>query len=90
MTTSTFVSTSIPYVNAPPHVGFALELVIADVVARWRRLQGEDAVSEDGDVDYGAFESGCADLAPFEVSSNQDPGFGDLEKHFPKFLSPVL
>ena len=40
--TSTFVSTSIPYVNAAPHVGFALELVIADTIARWHRLQGED------------------------------------------------
>ena len=35
-----FVSTSIPYVNAEPHIGFALELVIADVIARHARLRG--------------------------------------------------
>jgi methionyl-tRNA synthetase len=35
-----FVSTAIPYVNAAPHIGFALELVIADVVARHARLRG--------------------------------------------------
>ena len=40
--TTTFVSTSIPYVNAPPHVGFALELVQADVIARSRRQRGDD------------------------------------------------
>ena len=36
---TTFVSTSIPYVNARPHVGFALELVQADVIARMGRLR---------------------------------------------------
>lgn len=35
-----FVSTSIPYVNGPPHVGFAWELVIADVLARYHRASG--------------------------------------------------
>jgi methionyl-tRNA synthetase len=31
------VSTAIPYVNASPHIGFALELVLADVIARHAR-----------------------------------------------------
>jgi methionyl-tRNA synthetase len=35
-----FVSTAIPYVNAAPHIGFALELVIADVIARHSRQRG--------------------------------------------------
>ena len=37
-----FVSTSIPYVNAHPHVGFALELVQADVIARLARARGRE------------------------------------------------
>jgi methionyl-tRNA synthetase len=37
-----FVSTAIPYVNAKPHVGFALELIQADVIARYMRLMGFD------------------------------------------------
>src|SRR4029079_19783867 len=40
MTQRTYVTTTIPYVNAPPHIGFALELVQADVIARYRRLIG--------------------------------------------------
>ncbi|GAA3340053.1 methionine--tRNA ligase [Amorphoplanes nipponensis] len=36
-----YVTTAIPYVNAPPHLGHALELVQADVLARHRRLRGE-------------------------------------------------
>jgi methionyl-tRNA synthetase len=35
-----FLSTAIPYVNARPHVGFAYELVLADIVARHRRRRG--------------------------------------------------
>ena len=34
MTTKTYITTAIPYVNARPHVGFALELVQADIIAR--------------------------------------------------------
>ncbi len=37
-----YITTSIPYVNAPPHVGFALEIVQADIVARYHRLKGEN------------------------------------------------
>ncbi|HTE54439.1 MAG TPA: methionine--tRNA ligase [Kofleriaceae bacterium] len=40
MTTSTFISTAIPYVNARPHLGFAYELVLADIIARHRRRRG--------------------------------------------------
>ncbi|GAA0553467.1 methionine--tRNA ligase [Actinomadura livida] len=37
---STYITTTIPYVNARPHLGFALELVQADVLARHRRRTG--------------------------------------------------
>ena len=36
-TGTSYVTTSIPYVNASPHLGFALELCIADALARHRR-----------------------------------------------------
>ncbi|MET9111646.1 methionine--tRNA ligase [Streptomyces zhihengii] len=38
----TYITTTIPYVNARPHLGFALELVQADVLARHRRRRGDD------------------------------------------------
>src|SRR3990170_2979894 len=37
-----YVTTAIPYVNAAPHIGFALEIVQADVIARYHRLIGDD------------------------------------------------
>jgi methionyl-tRNA synthetase len=42
MSQTAFVSTAIPYVNARPHVGFALEIVQADAIARYLRLMGYD------------------------------------------------
>ena len=37
-----YITTAIAYVNGDPHLGHALELVQADVLARHRRLRGED------------------------------------------------
>lgn len=37
-----YITTAIPYVNAKPHVGHALEFVQADVIARYHRLLGKD------------------------------------------------
>ncbi|MBO0774631.1 MAG: class I tRNA ligase family protein, partial [Actinobacteria bacterium] len=36
-----YLTTAIPYVNAEPHLGHALELVHADVLARHRRRRGQ-------------------------------------------------
>lgn len=36
------ITTAIPYVNAKGHVGFAMELIQADVIARFERLRGRD------------------------------------------------
>ena len=37
-----YITTAIAYVNAAPHVGFAYEVILADVLARWNRLKGND------------------------------------------------
>ena len=39
-----YITTAIPYVNAHPHIGHALEFVQADVVARYHRLKGEEVL----------------------------------------------
>jgi methionyl-tRNA synthetase len=49
---SVFVSTAIPYVNAAPHLGFALEVVLADVLARHARARGRDVVLVSGTDDH--------------------------------------
>jgi len=42
MTNKYYLTTAIPYVNAAPHIGFALELVQADAIARYQRLLGRE------------------------------------------------
>jgi len=37
-----YITTAIDYVNARPHIGHAMEKVIADALARWNRLLGKD------------------------------------------------
>jgi methionyl-tRNA synthetase len=46
-----YLSTTIPYVNARPHLGFALELVQADVLARHHRLTGDQVRLQTGTDD---------------------------------------
>lgn len=42
MSGSFFITTAIDYTNAAPHVGHAYEKVLADVIARFRRLRGDE------------------------------------------------
>ncbi len=48
-----YVTTTLPYVNAAPHIGFALEIVAADVVARYQRLLGKKVIFNTGTDEHG-------------------------------------
>ncbi len=37
-----YITTSIPYVNGTPHIGFSLEVIQCDALARFHRLIGDD------------------------------------------------
>jgi methionyl-tRNA synthetase len=37
-----YITTAIDYVNARPHIGHAFEKVLADAIARWHRVNGEE------------------------------------------------
>lgn len=39
-----YLTTAIPYVNAKPHVGHALEFVQADVIKRFHKILGDEAL----------------------------------------------
>jgi methionyl-tRNA synthetase len=48
-----YVTTSIPYVNGEPHIGFGMELVQADVLARAARLQKKPVLFTTGSDEHG-------------------------------------
>ena len=48
-----YITTTLPYVNAEPHIGFALEIVQADTIARYHKLLGEEVVFNFGTDEHG-------------------------------------
>lgn len=48
-----YISTSIAYVNGSPHVGFAMESIEADVLARWARKNGRETFFCTGTDEHG-------------------------------------
>ena len=48
-----YITTTLPYVNASPHIGFALEIVQADAVARHQRLLGKEVFFNFGTDEHG-------------------------------------
>tara|TARA_Y100000310_G_scaffold38150_3_gene35749 strand:- start:284 stop:1744 length:1461 start_codon:yes stop_codon:yes gene_type:complete len=49
-----YITTSVVYTNALPHLGFALEVIQADVLARYHRLLGKDVFFSTGTDEHGA------------------------------------
>ncbi len=48
-----YITTTLPYVNADPHIGFALEIVQADVISRYKRMLGWDVFFNTGTDEHG-------------------------------------
>jgi methionyl-tRNA synthetase len=53
MTKNFYLTTTLPYVNAEPHIGFALEIVQADTIARYHSLLGESVFFNFGTDEHG-------------------------------------
>jgi methionyl-tRNA synthetase len=48
-----YVTTAIDYVNAEPHIGHAYQKIIADVLARWNKLNGKEVFFLTGTDEHG-------------------------------------
>lgn len=48
-----YITTTLPYVNADPHIGFGLEIIQADVLARYHRLLGDEVFFNTGTDEHG-------------------------------------
>jgi len=78
-----YVTTSIPYVNAEPHIGFALEIIQADVLARYHRHKGEDVFFLTGADEHGVKIVRAAEVAGKTLQDFTDgvtKKFEDLKK----------
>ncbi len=50
---SFYITTTLPYVNAEAHLGHALEFVRADIIARWKKLEGFEVFFNTGADEHG-------------------------------------
>ena len=48
-----YITTTLPYVNADPHIGFAYELLVGDALARYWRLMGHEVFFNTGTDEHG-------------------------------------
>lgn len=48
-----YLTTTLPYVNDKPHLGFAMEIVQADILARYHRLIGDKVIFNTGTDEHG-------------------------------------
>ncbi len=48
-----YITTTLPYLNADPHIGFASEAIQADIIARYKRLKGFDVFFNTGTDEHG-------------------------------------
>lgn len=78
-----FVTTSIPYINGEPHIGFGLEITIADVIARYARQQGSKVIFSTGTDEHGGkIEEKAAELklTPQALADQNSAKFRELAK----------
>ncbi len=48
-----YITTTLPYVNGTPHIGFALEIIEADVLARFKKSLGHPVIFNTGTDEHG-------------------------------------
>jgi len=78
-----YVTTSIPYVNGEPHLGHAMEFVMADVIARRARQQGKNVMFSTGTDEHGtkiAEKAAELKLEPQAFADKMSQAFADLAK----------
>jgi methionyl-tRNA synthetase len=75
-----YITTAIPYVNAKPHVGNALDYLIADIWARYHRHNGQDVRFQVGTDEHGNKIAAKALEAGQEPQAYVDGMYGNFEK----------
>ncbi len=48
-----YITTTLPYVNSDPHIGFGMEIIRADIIARYKKLLGHEVFFNTGTDEHG-------------------------------------
>ena len=79
-----YLTTTLPYVNAEPHLGHALEFVRADVIARYKMLLGFDTYFNTGTDEHGTKIQEGAEKEGIPPKEYVDKNASRFRELFPK------
>jgi methionyl-tRNA synthetase len=74
-----YITTAIPYVNGTPHIGNALDYLLADIWARYQRQNGRDVRFQVGTDEHGNKIAAKAAEASLEPQAFTDKMYGNFE-----------
>lgn len=69
---SFYITTTLPYVNSDPHIGFAMEIVRADAISRVKKLEGYEVFFNTGTDEHGMKIFDAATTARMDVQDYVD------------------
>ena len=78
-----YITTTLPYVNADPHIGHAMEFVRADSIARYQRLMDKEVFFNTGTDEHGSklYEGAMVDgVTPQQYVDKYSDRFKDFLK----------
>lgn len=75
-----YITTTLPYVNSDPHIGFAAEIITADALARYWRLLGHEVFFSTGTDEHGQKIAQKADEKGEERQVYVDHYAGEFKK----------
>jgi len=84
-----YITTAIPYVNGAPHIGHALEYVVADTIHRMYELTGADTFFVSGADENALKNAQAADKAGIDIQSFLDKN-STIFRNFYKYLNVNL
>ena len=77
-----YVTTAIPYVNARPHIGTALDQLVADIWARYQRQNGREVRYQVGTDEHGNKIASKAREHGMEPAAYVEAMYGNFEQMF--------
>ncbi len=75
-----YITTTLPYVNAKPHIGFAMEIIRADIIARYKRYLGYKVFFNTGTDEHGQKLFDAAKDASIPVQDFVNQNFLEFQK----------
>ncbi len=78
-----YITTTLPYVNAEPHIGHAMEFVRADIIARHKKRQGHEIFFNTGTDEHGTKIYEKAKLMNLDTQTYADQAAAKFKEMLP-------